>query len=553
MSHLVLIEAPGKLQALSFALKKIKLDSFHVLATQGHIMDYPGELEDIGIDPGLREIGRRVVRPQILQTIRQWADVAQRVLIATDADQEGDVLAQDLVEQALKGHPAVMRVRLRSLDVDGVTQAFRSPAPIEARDAWPGAVRRTLDRLVGATFSGKHVRANGAGAAQQTSLSVGRVQTGLLGSIHKASGSGKLPMAKATLIVPAADGREPFSATLDVTPLNAGKMRELIEKSADTARRGIEVAAAESTPAENFKPWCYGEGVLAIAEATGRSIEEVAGSMQRLYESGRMSYPRSSANGITAQGAARIARIADRNGVRIDVDRIARFDANGTKKHAHESAHPLGVEVDLSTPILLLSQEEAVLSMLARHLVACGQPHVFQMPNSRELPAWAQQLVQEGVVFKRKVNLWLNPWPRRKAEAGMRPVSPAEQALALLLENDLGRPSTQVAHAIKFAARGLLDEQMRLTEKAKAWIAASPSILLDPRVSSRIEKLIEQAGDVGGPQGRYSLEAGPPVMCRDLLEGLGLWVEIEERLCASSQARSGLSSRLSSGGAAGAG
>lgn len=503
--NLVLIEAPGKLNALTFALKRAGLEDFHLLATQGHIMDYPTDLRNLGIDRTLQEPGRKVVKPQIVETIRQWAERAERVLIATDADQEGDVLAQDLVDQVIQGHTNVQRVRLRALDPAGIASAFSNPEPVQARDAWPGAARRIMDRLIGAAFSNVN-------EVVRSDISVGRVQSGLLG----AAAAQALPLGRVTLALPAQDSRSPFVATVDVFPNNRDHAKDLLEKCKRFAEEGGKIATGQTEPAPALKPWCYGEGVLAIAAATGRSIQDVATSMQRLYEDGRMSYPRSGANAITPDALGKIDRVADRHGVRFDGTRVAQFTRQ--TRHAHESPHPLSADVDLSSPLLLLSQDEAVLSMLARHLVACGQPHVFHKPDPASMPEWVNAARLD---FKRKSSLWMTPWPRRKAETGFKDLGAEEHALGLLLTHGLGRPSTQVGHAVKFSAREMFTAEMVLSGRARAWIAGTPSVLLDPAVSARMEQLINDCAESGSEMPH------PSVMVRGLLEGLGLWQRIE--------------------------
>jgi DNA topoisomerase-1 len=56
----------------------------------------------------------------------------------------------------------------------------------------------------------------------------------------------------------------------------------------------------------------------------------------------------------------------------------------------------------------------------------------------------------------------------------------------------LGRPSTWANHIENFMNRGLVDEDLQLTSKGKAWFAGSPPALLDPRISAAIENACEK-------------------------------------------------------------
>jgi DNA topoisomerase-1 len=60
------------------------------------------------------------------------------------------------------------------------------------------------------------------------------------------------------------------------------------------------------------------------------------------------------------------------------------------------------------------------------------------------------------------------------------------------MKKGLGRPSTWSRHIENFMKDGLVDSQLKLTDKGKAWAAASPDVLLDPRLSAAIESACER-------------------------------------------------------------
>lgn len=522
-ANLVVIEAPGKLAALTAALRRGRLEDFHVLATRGHLFDMPDGFTPLGIDRRLTETARAPKNPDGINLIASWGLKSERLLIATDADQEGDVLAWD-VAQILPDHPNVWRVRLRALDIDSVLQAFSNPEPVRLRDAWPGATRRLVDRLIGAAFT-----ADGDHAG----FAAGRVQSALLG----ATTSVRLPLGEATLVLPACDGKDPFVATVPVYPETRDRLAELVERSAAFVRAEGCVKLGKVEPAEDYVPWNYGEAVLSIAQATDRSLPEVADTLQRLYEGGRMSYPRSTAHALTGEGIARLQDIAHGHGVKIDADRLPAFSRRG--RHTHESLRPLAGKVDVCAPLLLLSADDAALALITRHLIACAQPHATHRPDPATLPEWARD---PKLDFSRRVCQWLRPWPRRPAAANLRVYPTSEVAMRTLLEHDLGRPSTQVRHATKFESRSLLTSAMEPSAKARLWLEQTPQTLLDPRTSAAIEAMIDDAADLGGDA------LAPAQLARGILERLGLWSQIEAILEAPAQpnVRSGLVERTES-------
>src|SRR3546814_8679232 len=58
--------------------------------------------------------------------------------------------------------------------------------------------------------------------------------------------------------------------------------------------------------------------------------------------------------------------------------------------------------------------------------------------------------------------------------------------LEAVVKAGLGRPSTWANHVETFLSRGLVDDEMKLTDKGRAWVVASPPELLDPRISAAI-------------------------------------------------------------------
>jgi DNA topoisomerase IA len=97
MPDLFVIEAPGKAKHILEILKSVGFDA-RVQATKGHMYSMPDRLTPVGIDSGFREFERKLREPEIGQRIRDEAANADRVFIATDADEEGDVIAWDVAE-----------------------------------------------------------------------------------------------------------------------------------------------------------------------------------------------------------------------------------------------------------------------------------------------------------------------------------------------------------------------------------------------------------------------------------------------------------------------
>ena len=155
---LVIIEAPGKRAGLSDVLWRAGMRGFEVLATAGHIATNPARLTPLGITSSFRETAYaiREDRQAVCERIREAAqNTAGRIYLATDDDQEGDVIARDVWRMVIapEDRARVLRVRLRALSPAEVQSAFEAAGPFDPLSAAKGDARRVLDRLVGALSS----------------------------------------------------------------------------------------------------------------------------------------------------------------------------------------------------------------------------------------------------------------------------------------------------------------------------------------------------------------------------------------------------------------
>jgi len=165
---LVVVESPAKARTISGILGS----EFEVKASVGHVRDLPKSDLGVDVDSGFRPkyvIPRE--KAKAVKEIRQAAEAAATVYLATDPDREGEAIAWHLIEAAaLEGKP-LRRVVFHEITPEAVREAFRHPRDIDMQLVDAQQARRVLDRLVGyrlSPFLWKQVRRG---------LSAGRVQS----------------------------------------------------------------------------------------------------------------------------------------------------------------------------------------------------------------------------------------------------------------------------------------------------------------------------------------------------------------------------------------
>lgn len=171
MKTLILVESPTKARTLT----RFFGDKYVVEASVGHIRDLPrGE---IGIDFE-KNFEPKYVTPKAKQKtltgLKKLVKKADKVLLATDPDREGEAISYHLAEmlkpEAKKGIP-FERIVFHEITKDAIEEALTHPRTIDQKLVDAQTARRVLDRIVGYKVSPilwKKIKRN---------LSAGRVQS----------------------------------------------------------------------------------------------------------------------------------------------------------------------------------------------------------------------------------------------------------------------------------------------------------------------------------------------------------------------------------------
>jgi len=172
---LVIVESPAKARTIEGYLGA----GTKVLASFGHVRDLPAS--DGSVDPDHDFAMRWEVsadRARQLKAITDAAKTADRVILATDPDREGEAISWHLAEvlAAKKAIPkgGLSRITFNAVTKDAVRTAMANPRQIDQPLVDAYLARRALDYLVGFTLSPvlwrKLPGAKSAGRVQSVSL-----------------------------------------------------------------------------------------------------------------------------------------------------------------------------------------------------------------------------------------------------------------------------------------------------------------------------------------------------------------------------------------------
>ena len=175
--NLVVVESPAKAKTIN----KYLGSDFTVLASYGHVRDLPSK--DGSVLPDDDFAMSWEIDPKASKRISELAEAAKkadRVILATDPDREGEAISWHVLDiltkkKALKDKP-VDRVTFNAITKPAVLEAMASPRQLDMELVEAYLARRALDYLVGFTLSPvlwrKLPGARSAGRVQSVALRI---------------------------------------------------------------------------------------------------------------------------------------------------------------------------------------------------------------------------------------------------------------------------------------------------------------------------------------------------------------------------------------------
>ncbi|MFY9894627.1 MAG: type I DNA topoisomerase [Xanthobacteraceae bacterium] len=152
--NLVVVESPAKAKTINKYLGR----GYEVLASFGHVRDLPAKSGSVDPDADFRMIWEVDAKAQKrLNDIARAAKGAEKLILATDPDREGEAISWHVLEvlkqkNALNGQ-VIERVVFNAITKQAVTEAMAHPRRIDQALVDAYLARRALDYLVGFTLS----------------------------------------------------------------------------------------------------------------------------------------------------------------------------------------------------------------------------------------------------------------------------------------------------------------------------------------------------------------------------------------------------------------
>ncbi|ADV42946.1 type I DNA topoisomerase [Bacteroides helcogenes] len=287
--NLVIVESPAKAKTIEKFLGK----DFKVLSSYGHIRDLKKKEFSIDVEKDFEphyEIPTD--KKKVVAQLKEEAEKAETVWLASDEDREGEAIAWHLYE-VLKLKPEnTKRIVFHEITKGAILKAIENPRNIDINLVDAQQARRILDRIVGFELSPvlwKKVK---------PALSAGRVQSVAVRlivererEIHAFRTEASYRVT-AIFLVPDADGKQvEMKAELARRIKTKAEAQKLLEscKSAAFIINDITTRPVKRTPAAPFTTSTLQQ---EAARKLGFTVAQTMMVAQRLYESGNITYMR---------------------------------------------------------------------------------------------------------------------------------------------------------------------------------------------------------------------------------------------------------------------
>jgi DNA topoisomerase-1 len=344
--QLVIVESPAKAKTIEKYLGR----DYRVLASYGHIRDLPPKDGSVDPDNGFAmEWETYGDKAKQLKAIADEAKKADRLILATDPDREGEAISWH-VQEVLRKRKAlpkeVERVTFNAITKGAVTEAMAKPRQLDEDLIDAYRARRALDYLVGFTLSPVLWR------KLPGAKSAGRVQSVALRLIVDREREIETfrPQEYWSVFADMEQDGTPFQARLvrfkgqKIERLTIGASGEAEAAKAAVEAGRFSVVTVETKPLTRNPPPPFTTSTLQqeAARKLGFSASHTMRVAQNLYEDGAITYMRT--DGVQMDGSAisaARAAIADRYDGSYVPDKPRQYTAKAKNaQEAHEAIRP---------------------------------------------------------------------------------------------------------------------------------------------------------------------------------------------------------------------
>lgn len=354
MKRLLVVESPAKARTI----QKYLGSRYTVKASVGHVIDLPKTKLGVDLENGF-EPEYTVIRgkKKVLTELMSAARKSDEILLATDLDREGEMIAWHIANHLEKAKKPLRRIVFNEITKTAISRALEDPGEIDERKVQAQQARRILDRLVGYQVS-PHLW-----SLFFKGLSAGRVQTVALRIICERESEIEAFVSQEYWTVHAGFDHARGRLDTDLVAVDGRKLKDdgttILKDEASAAVLVDRIRAASCTVADVVRkqrkrspkpPFITSTLQQEAARRFGFSARKTMTLAQQLYEgmelgsegpSGLITYMRTDSVRLSAEAVANAAAvIGDVFGPDLVVKGGRGYRSSKKAQDAHEAIRP---------------------------------------------------------------------------------------------------------------------------------------------------------------------------------------------------------------------
>lgn len=336
--NLVIVESPAKAKTI----EKYLGSDYQVASSFGHIADLPSKELGINVEGDFKP-NYQVPQDKktLVKTLKDLANKAETIWLASDEDREGEAISWHLFEQLKLKDSNTKRIVFHEITKTAILKAIENPRKIDYNLVNAQQARRVLDRLVGYELSPVLWRKVKGG------LSAGRVQSVAVRLIVEREAEIENFISSASYRVDAEFSNhenQKFKAKLPKNFDTLAEAEAFLNASVNATFKvdNLQVKPAKKSPAPPFTTSTLQQ------EASRKLGFPVAKTMlvaQKLYEAGLITYMRTDSLNLSKDAKIAAAQAITKNyGANYSKPRVFKTNSKGAQE-AHEAIRPTDINV----------------------------------------------------------------------------------------------------------------------------------------------------------------------------------------------------------------
>lgn len=466
MTNLIITESPTTARSISICLDDKK---YKVISCYGRIL----ELDPISPEEYIsnKEIKWSSINPSNLAYIKSVSEKAEKIIIATDPDIEGEVIAWQLFNLFnylnIDGGK-INRSTFNSITRDEILKSIESNSKINEKKAQSGISRRIFDNFSRFTFSDDQIK-------KQPFIggSSSRIVAPMLKSINDK------PLETYTIKYQRNGMTLPAHLTLNSSHDLDRTLRKLERLPPPVFSKVEEKEGRREAEALDFK------GLLKKSlEITSMSQSDIYENLQSLYKKGKISYFRSDSQNLNLEQKKHLKKELKKEGaLSVSLPEPDISEINSKIQDGHTAITPIDPIGNSFSKFQSLNDEDKLLSIIWRHWALNSQEREFITKNgileenAFENIEWIKMAKEYALEFKESTISNQHgkhmPFDERLKPLGVSRSLYKKEKSALIVKHSkdeaiinrltslgIGRPSTIVYHSSKIASKYINDDSI---------------------------------------------------------------------------------------------